>query len=344
LFAIVRQAAGMDHHRPKQFAATARSTASLLARTLALAAAGAASLLTFPAGVSWMIACWLTAISLKSLRGRDTRPLVAACTAIVLLKGVEWRMPLVVAALAAVCLAIVSRKSVSNDASKPGRLRRYAALAGLWLAWLWFAWDRHAAGSGSQTRPLDGDRPVVLLGDSLTAGINAGEGCALPLSRLVAPQVVDLSSPGLTVAAALKKLPQLDALRPGIVVVELGGNDFMLGRPREDVRRDLEQIVLKARRSGAEVVLVAAPRGLVRDPYYEVELSLARQYDLQLVHDGVFRSVILLGRSFPLGRALGPPYLTDDGLHPNRHGSLRVADAIADALCAAFGDSIVRKP
>ena len=44
------------------------------------------------------------------------------------------------------------------------------------------------------------------------------------------------------------------------------------------------------------------------------------------------RRIVLAGPTLPTGALFGPPYLTDDGLHPNRRGSRLVAAALAKAL------------
>jgi lysophospholipase L1-like esterase len=309
----------------------------LAARTLLVAAAVTISLLTFPAGMPWMIAAWLACASWLAIRSRDTRWPVAVAAAVVLLKGTEWTLPLVLIALASACLAVAS--PIGQQ-----RTRRACAVAAIvfaWIGWAWYAWDSHAAATAGEPKPIDVERPLVLLGDSLTAGIGRNEGCAAPLGEILAVRVVDLSTPGATASAARRRLADLDALRPGIVVVELGGNDFMQGRTREEARDDLEHIVQHARGLDAEVILMAAPRGLIRDSYAEIELSLARQYDLHVIHDSVFRWIVLRGATTPIGAVLGEPYPTDDGLHPNSRGSRLVAERIAAALRDIYGPQVL---
>ena len=53
---------------------------------------------------------------------------------------------------------------------------------------------------------------------------------------------------------------KLNATRPALVIVEIGGNDFLRRRPEAAVKEDLRAIIAAIRQSGAQVVLVAVPR------------------------------------------------------------------------------------
>jgi len=70
---------------------------------------------------------------------------------------------------------------------------------------------------------------IVCLGDSLTEGVGASSGEDYPsvLSRELAFPVVNLGQRGDTTARALARLPDVLARNPRLVIVLLGGNDFL---------------------------------------------------------------------------------------------------------------------
>ena len=67
--------------------------------------------------------------------------------------------------------------------------------------------------------------------------------------------------PGDTSEAALERLPALlEEHRPQLVLVSLGGNDFLRGIAAEQTDAALRQILVQVRSAGAQAVLVAVPR------------------------------------------------------------------------------------
>ena len=70
--------------------------------------------------------------------------------------------------------------------------------------------------------------------------------------------------PGDTSAQALARLPALLAEhQPALVIVSLGGNDFLRRLPEADTLANLRRTVTAARDAGAQVLLVAVPRPTV---------------------------------------------------------------------------------
>jgi SAM-dependent methyltransferase len=74
-------------------------------------------------------------------------------------------------------------------------------------------------------------------------------------------QVHNAGLPGDTAAAARDRIrDELGATSPALVIVEIGGNDFLRRRPEAAVKEDLRAIIAAIRHSGAQVVLVAVPK------------------------------------------------------------------------------------
>ncbi|MFX6601416.1 GDSL-type esterase/lipase family protein, partial [Acinetobacter baumannii] len=72
--------------------------------------------------------------------------------------------------------------------------------------------------------------------------------------------VINAGVSGNTSAQALERLPALlQEHRPTLVIVSIGGNDFLRRLPLETTRTNLRRIGEQARASGAQVLLVAVP-------------------------------------------------------------------------------------
>ncbi|HOR28573.1 MAG TPA: GDSL-type esterase/lipase family protein, partial [Candidatus Sumerlaeota bacterium] len=179
------------------------------------------------------------------------------------------------------------------------------AIAGVVLAggW-WFA----RPGRVRNSPPPPG--PIVAFGDSLTAGTGAPRGTSYPdeLARLIGRPVLNLGVPGETIADAARRVDdQLLALRPGIVIVLLGGNDVLRRQNLDESFDELERLVRRVQEAGAMVVVVGlrgvTPVGGLGARYRR----LARQTQALYVPN-------------ILGGVFSKRELMADGVHPNAAG------------------------
>jgi len=107
-------------------------------------------------------------------------------------------------------------------------------------------------------------RTILVVGDSLSAeyGLKRGTGwVALLEKRLsaqkIAARVVNASISGDTTSGGRSRLPALLAQhKPGVVVIELGGNDALRGLPLAMTQDNLVQMTQAAQKAGARVLLV----------------------------------------------------------------------------------------
>lgn len=188
-----------------------------------------------------------------------------------------------------------------------------------------------AAGCGRKPpsgAPLPRDSVVLALGDSITHGTGADAAAAYPaqLAALTGWRVVNGGVPGDTAAQALERLPALLAEhQPALVIVSLGGNDFLRRIAAADTEAALRQVVTLAREAGARVLLVAVPQpsigaalgtGLSDHPLYE---RLADELALPL-HAGGW------------SRVLGDASLKSDQIHANAEGYRVFAEGLAATL------------
>lgn len=295
------------------------------------------SLLTFPAAALAMAGVWLLCHTFLVLEKKPGWMPLLACLAILLVKRVAWLpgMSFLLVVLGVVgVLRLVGQWKSSGDS---GRLDK-VVLGIVWFAWLIAVIDSREAVQTSRRPVLDSERPIVCLGDSLTAYGYPDE----LASRLSVP-VVNMGRDGISTTDGLELLPAIEELRPQAVVLELGGHDFMRAHGEATCRRNLEAIIEGCRAVGAEVVLVEIPRGIVIDRFMGLERRLARRQDLELISDSVLRRFVLLGPYAPPGMWLPREWhLSDDGLHPNARGNEMLADQVCDALVRVFGAEIER--
>ncbi len=173
--------------------------------------------------------------------------------------------------------------------------------------------------------PLAADAVVLAFGDSVTHGTGAGENEDYP-SRLAERsgwQVINAGIPGDTAGAARSRIAAaLAESNPALVIIELGGNDFLRRRTESEVKEDLRTIVQTVKKSGAMPVLVAVPAfslvswGLTDAAMYA---ALAEEEKVLLIED-VFSKV------------LSDPDLRADPIHPNAAGYQVLADGVGAAL------------
>ncbi len=181
--------------------------------------------------------------------------------------------------------------------------------------------------------PLPRTSNVVILGDSLTYGTGApdGEDYASILASNTGWNVINAGVPGNTSSDGLARLEGfLEAHESGeqkidLLIVELGGNDFLKRVPELETVNNLKSILSQAKAKSIPTTLIAIPEyspvgaafGALSDhPLYE---KLAEETDTPLIED-LFTDV------------LAKNSLKADYIHPNAAGYRIVASELQDAL------------
>ena len=109
---------------------------------------------------------------------------------------------------------------------------------------------------------IDGWKPgeaIHVIGDSLSAGIGAGEGAPWPetLATRLDAEVINHSQAGATAKSAIE---QAERLPPdAFVIVEIGGNDLLGGRSSQDFERDLDALLADVCSDGRRVAMFELP-------------------------------------------------------------------------------------
>jgi lysophospholipase L1-like esterase len=186
------------------------------------------------------------------------------------------------------------------------------ALVGVWAL---------QSGAPGAARPTSG-QGIVVFGDSLVAGrgARAGEDFVSVLSRRLGATIVNAGQSGDTTGAALARLERdVLVLNPRVVVVLLGGNDYLRRVPIKQTFSHLDSIVDQIRERGAAVVLAGVAVGLMSDPYREEYEALAERRSAGLVPD-------------ILGGIIGHANLMSDSIHPNGRGYAMIADRLEPML------------
>ena len=163
---------------------------------------------------------------------------------------------------------------------------------------------------------------IVCFGDSLTEGVGAGSGEDYPsvLSRLIGIPVLNAGQRGDTTAQALERIS--DAVlnkNPRLVIVFLGGNDFLRQAPRQETRRNLEEIVSRVQSAGAMVAIAGMRLGLFTDELGPIFEETAKKFG------ALYISQVMRG-------ILTDSTLKSDAIHPNGAGYRLIAERIAEKI------------
>ena len=186
--------------------------------------------------------------------------------------------------------------------------------------------------AGAPARPLTTERAsrpsrprIVVLGDSLTAGVGlpvTGSYPSLLQERLDGGgyefEVVNAGVSGDTSAGGLSRLDwSLDG-DVRILIVALGGNDGLRGLPPDEMKRNLGEIIRRARERDVAVLLAGMESLTNMGPdyqrrFHDVFPALAREYQVSLL-------------PFLLEGVAGRVDLNQsDGIHPTAEGARVIA-------------------
>ena len=177
--------------------------------------------------------------------------------------------------------------------------------------------------SGETFKKVSKEGPIIFLGDSLTEGIGSLEGNDYPSlvsKELNLEDVINAGVSGDTTEDALKRL-QADVLdkNPSLVIVLLGGNDFLTRVSVEETIINLDKIVKRISNTNSAVVLVHIKTNPLNDKYRGEAKKIAKKYQASFVTD-------------VMDEILGNPKLMSDQIHPNAEGYKIMAERISPAV------------
>jgi len=170
---------------------------------------------------------------------------------------------------------------------------------------------------------------IICLGDSLTEGVGAGAGEDYPsvLSKEIGYPVVNAGQRGDTTDQALARLA--DAVlskNPRLVIVFLGGNDFLRQRRRAESKRNLAEIVQQVQAQGAMVAIAGMKLGLFTDEFAAIYEDTAKEFGALYIPQ-VMKGI------------LSDSKLRSDPIHPNGAGYRLIAERIAVKIIPLLRDA-----
>ena len=180
---------------------------------------------------------------------------------------------------------------------------------------------------------------IVFLGDSLTAGLGLPSDQSYPslIGKKLKDsgydyEVVNAGVSGDTSAGGVRRLDWSLEGDVRVLVLALGANDGLRGLPTDDLKKNLEAMIERAKSRNIPVVLAGMEAPPNNGPEYtrefrEVYAELAEEYDVRFV------PFLLLG-------VAGNASLNQrDGIHPNARG----AQIVADLMWAEL-EPLLRRP
>jgi len=184
------------------------------------------------------------------------------------------------------------------------------------------------------TARADSSAPIVLVvGDSISAGYGLAKGAGwvdLLAARIDARhlpwRVVNASITGDTTAGGRARLPALLAQhKPGVVIVELGGNDGLRGGNLKSTKDNLDAMIAAVRKANARPIVV----GMRLPPNYGP--AYTREFDA-MYGDIAKSSGAALVPFFFAGFGESDEFFQPDRIHPTAAAQSKLLDNVWPVL------------
>ncbi len=169
-------------------------------------------------------------------------------------------------------------------------------------------------------------KPIVFLGNSITAGQGARPGEDFPslIGKELNVPIINAGVSGNTTGDALLRINEdVISRNPSIVVVELGGNDLLEHVDIEVTKRNLDLIFTKIKPTGAKIVILGINFFLFQKNYETDWQAFAKKYD------AIYVPNILEG-------IITDESLKFDDIHPNARGYQKIAERLTPIIAATL--------
>lgn len=163
---------------------------------------------------------------------------------------------------------------------------------------------------------------MLAFGDSLTYGTGANENESYPaqLEALIGRRVVRAGVPGEVTAQALERLPSaLDESSPRLLLLCIGGNDFLRRLGNAQAETNVRAMVKLAKSRGVDVFLIGTPEPALLPSPPGFYAAVAKDFSIPY-ESGVITEV------------LKDASLKSDPIHPNARGYRIIAERVAERL------------
>lgn len=177
-------------------------------------------------------------------------------------------------------------------------------------------------------------KPILIVGDSLSSeyGIRRQSGWVQLLRQRLAqryddpPEVINASISGDTTSGGVSRLPKLlQAHQPGLVIVELGGNDALRGLSLDMTRRNLAEMIESSHKAGALTVLTGIQIPANYGPVYTE--AFRQLYPEVAEQTGAVLVPFLLA-----GLETDRNLFIEDGIHPSEQAQPLLLDNVWAAI------------
>jgi len=251
---------------------------------------------------------------------------IALCLGAILVAISSIPLPVWLYALWALAM-VAGLFAATGKPSRPGWIRA-VPLVGLALTIVAAAWElpnvvMPGIPGGRQAR-------IVVIGDSLTAGMNDG---TKTWPDLLAEEhkldILSLAQAGLSLDGAARiarNIPPATQGRRTVAILEIGGNDVFGGASDDEIERCLGQLLALVSARAETVILLELPLPPFRNRLAAIQRRLARDHKAILVPKRAYTEVI------------GAPGATVDGLHLSQSGQRRMAQMML-CILGATGNS-----
>src|SRR5690606_429013 len=104
--------------------------------------------------------------------------------------------------------------------------------------------------------------------------------------------VVNLSLPGATAKSAWQQAERIPADAEALILLEIGGNDLLSGRPADEVRSDLHTLLERVVRSDRKILMMELPLPPWNVAYGRAQRELADEFGVGLITKRDFARVL----------------------------------------------------
>ena len=180
-------------------------------------------------------------------------------------------------------------------------------------------------------RKVAAGAPVLALGDSITFGTGATPETSYPsvMAKLTGWNVINAGVSGDTSAQALTRLPALlQEHSPQLVLVSIGGNEFLRRQPEAETRANVSRICELSVASGAQVLLVAIPA-------FSAAAALTGSLSDHPMYEEIAQSLKLPLHAKGWSAVLSNAALRSDQIHANAQGYEAFANGLLATVKAA---------
>jgi acyl-CoA thioesterase-1 len=177
---------------------------------------------------------------------------------------------------------------------------------------------------------------IILFGDSLMAGYgltkpdHLSEALKLELKNLnIESEIINGSVSGDTTKGGLNRIGWTLGEKANLVILGLGANDMLRGIDPDEIKANLNQIILEIKAKNIPIILAGfiAPESYgknYKEKFDNIYPSLAKEHNLILM-PFLLQDVVL-----------NPKLNLEDGKHPNRDGVKVIAKNLTPYLVRQF--------